>query len=139
MFTVVLDYLSVSQGKLSHSTSVSLRFDHFLFFFFYLMQFCFTTLCKILLLSLNFLCDQQCKQVFLATLSSGHSATALDEEYFSAYFLATSKEWLFSGFSYLAQHSLILYNLSVSVNTCSTLQIAVGCNSVIGCVDYKTG
>ena len=38
----------------------------------------------------------------LATLSSGQSATALDEEYFSAYFLATSKEWLFSGFSYLA-------------------------------------
>ena len=69
----------------------------------------------------------------LVTLSSGYSAAALDEEYVSTYFLASSKEWFFSGFSYLASHSLFLYNPSVSVSTCSTLQI------VVGCVDYKTG
>ena len=33
---VVSDYLSVSRGKLSHSTSVNLRFDHFLFSFFFI-------------------------------------------------------------------------------------------------------
>ena len=32
-------------------------------------------------------------------------ASALDEEYVSPYFLATSKEWFFGGFSYLARHS----------------------------------
>ena len=69
----------------------------------------------------------------LVTLSSGYSAAALDEEYVSTYFLASSKEWFFSGFLYLASHSLFLYNPSVSVSTCSTLQI------VVGCVDYKTG
>ena len=68
----------------------------------------------------------------LVTLSVGYSAAALDEEYDSTYFLATSKEWFFSGFLYLVQHSLFKCNPSVSVNTCSTLQI------VVGCVDYKT-
>ena len=34
----------------------------------------------------------------LVTLSVGYSAAALDEEYDSTYFLATSKEWFFSGF-----------------------------------------
>ena len=38
----------------------------------------------------------------LVILSSEYSAAALDEEYVSTYFLATSKEWFFSGFSYLA-------------------------------------
>ena len=75
----------------------------------------------------------------LVTLSSGYSAAALDEEYVSTYFLAISKEWFFSGFSYLAKHNIFFYNPSVSMNTCSTLQIVVGCNSVIGCVDYKIG
>ena len=40
--------------------------------------------------------------IILATFSSGYSAAVLDEEYVSTYFLATSKEWFFSGFSYLA-------------------------------------
>ena len=69
----------------------------------------------------------------LVTLSPGYSAAALDEEYVSTYFLASSKEWFFSGFSYLASHSLFLYNPSVSVSIYSTLQI------VVGCVDYKNG
>ena len=38
----------------------------------------------------------------LVTLSVGYRATALDEEYVFTYFLTTSKEWFFSGFSYLA-------------------------------------
>ena len=38
----------------------------------------------------------------LVILSSEYSAAALDEEYVSTYFLATSKEWFFSGFWYLA-------------------------------------
>ena len=36
---VVSDYLSVSRGKLSHSTSVSLRFDHLPFFLFNVILF----------------------------------------------------------------------------------------------------
>ena len=32
------------------------------------------------------------------------SAAALDEEYVSMYFLATSYEYFLSGFSYLAKH-----------------------------------
>ena len=35
----------------------------------------------------------------LVTLSSGYRTAALDEEYVSTYFLATSNEWFFSGFS----------------------------------------
>ena len=38
----------------------------------------------------------------LVTLSVGYSAAALDEEYVSTYFLTTSKECFFSGFSYPA-------------------------------------
>ena len=34
----------------------------------------------------------------LVTLFSGYSAAALDEEYVSTYFLATPREWFFSGF-----------------------------------------
>ena len=55
----------------------------------------------------------------LYTLSTGFRAAALDEAYFSTYFLATSK------------HRLFLQNFSVSVNTCNALQI------VLGCVYYK--
>ena len=36
------------------------------------------------------------------TFFSGSHAAALDKEYVSTYFLATSKGWIFSGFSYLA-------------------------------------
>ena len=39
---------------------------------------------------------------FVCTSSSRFRAAALHGEYVSTYFLATSKEWFFSGFSYLA-------------------------------------
>ena len=62
----------------------------------------FTTLCKISLLSLNFFVISSVTKFILVILSSEYSAAALDEEYVSTYFLATSKEWFFSGFWYLA-------------------------------------
>ena len=42
---------------------------------------------------------------FVCTSSPRFRATALDGEYVSTYFLATSKEWFFSGFSYLAWYT----------------------------------
>ena len=42
--------------------------------------------------------------MFICTLSSGFSATALDKEYVCTYFLATSMGSFFGGFSYLAEH-----------------------------------
>ena len=93
---MVLDYLSVSRGKLSHSTSVSLLITFFFLYFFLFNVICFTPLCEI------FCVISSVTRFILVTLSSGYSAAALDEEYVSTYFLATSKEWFFSGFSYLA-------------------------------------
>ena len=42
---------------------------------------------------------------FVCTSSPRFRATALDGEYVSTYFLATSKEWFFSGFSYQAWYT----------------------------------
>ena len=76
-------------------------FDQFLFFFLF----------NVILLQLSvkyhcfhciFCVISSVTRFILVTLSSGYSAAALDEEYVSTYFLATSKEWFFSGFSHLA-------------------------------------
>ena len=49
-------------------------------------------------------------------------ATTLDEEYVSTDFLATSKEWLFSGFWYLAWHTYFAFHAYyVYVYHCKTV------------------
>ena len=77
------DYLRFLAGDLSHSRSVS-RSVRPLYF-----------------LGLRFDLIYSCK-LLMNSLSSGSRAAALDEEYVSTYFLATSKGWFFSGFSYLS-------------------------------------
>ena len=91
------DYLKVSVGNIDHSTSVSLRFTCF-YFVLYILWFI----------------------VFTSSPRSG--ATALDGEYVSTDFLATSKEWFFSGFSYLAWHSYFAFHaFYVYVYHCKTV------------------
>ena len=50
---------------------------------------------------------------FRSTSSSRSSATALDGEYVSTFFLATNKEWFFSGFSYLAWYIIVIFHTLV--------------------------
>ena len=59
----------------------------------------FYLFCQYLKLRLFLLCV-----MFICTLSLGFCSTALDKEYVSTFFLATSRGWLFSGFSNLALH-----------------------------------
>ena len=77
------DYLKVLVGNVNHSTSVSLRFT------------CFNFISYILWFTL-----------FTSSPRSG----ALDGEYVSTDFLATSKGWFFSGFSYLAWHTFFAFH-----------------------------
>ena len=91
------DYLKVLVGNIYHSTSVSLRFT------------CF-----------NFISYILCFILFTSSPRSG--ATALDGEYVSTDFLATSKEWFFSGFSYLAWHTYFAFHAYyVYVYRCKTV------------------
>ena len=78
------DYLTFLAGDLRHSRSVS-RSVRPLFFF----------------LGLLFDLINSCKLIVECPFL-GSRAAALDEEYVSTHFLATSKECFFSGFSYLA-------------------------------------
>ena len=82
----VLGVCRLCAGDLGHSRSVSCRVRS-IFFSFGMREFILYCIYSILI---------------SCTLSSGSCAPALDEEYVSTYFFATSKGWLFSGFSYLA-------------------------------------
>ena len=64
--------------------------------------FCHSTSVSLLLLSSFFLSS--------FTSSSRSSATALDGDYVSTFFLATNKEWFFSGFSYLAWYIIVIFH-----------------------------
>ena len=85
----VLGICRLCAGDLGHSRSVSRRVRSIFFFF---CNFCMREFIL------------QCIFCILIsrTISSGSCAAALDEEHVSTYFLATSKGWFFSGFSYLA-------------------------------------
>ena len=52
--------------------------------------------------------------VFFFTPSSRFGDAALDEEYVSTHFLATSKECFFSGFSYLAWYNIEAFHAQLS-------------------------
>ena len=91
------DYLRVLVGNIYHSTSVSLRCT------------CF-----------NFISYILCFILFTSSPRSG--ATALDGEYVSTDFLAASKEWFFSGFSYQAWHTYFAFHAYyVYVYRCKTV------------------
>ena len=79
-FGLLCDYLRFLAGDLSHSRSVSRSVRPLYFYLGLRFQF----------------------QLVKNALSSVFRAAVLDEEYVSTYFLATSKGWCFSGFSYLA-------------------------------------
>ena len=86
----VLGICRLCAGDLGHSRSVSHSVRSIFFFF---CNFCmgeFILYCIF------------CILISRTPLSSGSCAAALDGEYVSTYFLATSKGWFLGGFSYLA-------------------------------------
>ena len=81
-------------GKLTHSRSVSLMFDHFLFCI--CCNFGIPTLCKMSLQSSIFLCDQLYNQV---SLPFPRGIALLHQmKNVSTHLLATSKEWFLAVF-----------------------------------------